>query len=263
MSDVIRYEPKKPVGNVGTLRALLTQSEQTIREVLPKHMDADRLTKLMLLAATKTPKLLQCTQESIYQAVMTSAELGLDISGTMGEAYILPYGNVATFQLGYKGMVKLARNSGEIARIEAEVVYSNDKFEYRKGTVPLIDFRPSLTGSRGEPVGAYALIQYQSGGVETDFMGLDEIEKVRRVSKAGNSGPWKDWWDEMAKKTVLRRLLKTATLSSEKVARAVEADNAGYDLKRVSVTAEATDLNRSLGLIEDATEEITDTEDGA
>lgn len=249
MSELVKYEPKRPIGSAGTFRHLLQAFEPSIRGVLPRHRDAERLIKLALVAATKTPKLLQCTQESVIQAVMTSAELGLDISGTMGEAYILPYGQTATFQLGYKGMVKLARQSGEIARIEAEVVYSNDHFVYRKGLNPVLDFDPVVVGDRGEAVGAYALIEYVRGGIEADYMHITEIEKVRKVSKAGGSGPWRDWWDEMAKKTVIRRLLKRATLSTEKMARAFEIDNESHDLGRTTGEAvESQDLNEALGL---------------
>lgn len=249
MSDIVKYEPRRPVGSAGAFRGLLQAFEPSFQGVLPRHRDVQRLIKLALVAATKTPKLLQCTQESLIQSVMTAAELGMDISGTMGEAYILPYGQAATFQLGYKGMVKLARQSGEIARIEADTVYENDHFVYKKGLNPVLDHEPITSGDRGRPIGAYALIQYSSGGVETDYMGLPEIEKVRRVSKAGNSGPWKDWWDEMAKKTVLRRLLKMATLSTEKMQIAFEVDNAGHDLGQTTgEVVESQDLNAALGL---------------
>src|SRR5690606_27429219 len=110
--------------------------------------------------------------------------------------------------IGYRGLAKLARQSGEIKRIEAEVVYEKDKFVYRKGSTFELDYYPCLEADRGAAVGAYALVQFKDGGIQAEFMPVSEIEKIRARSKAawdrnGNPvGPWKDDWAEMARKTV-------------------------------------------------------------
>ena len=261
MSEVVKYEPKKPVQSVGILKSLLASARTQIADALPKHLDADRMIKLALIATQKNPALLRCTQESILMAMMTSAELGVDISGTLGEAYLIPYGQTCQFILGYKGMAKLARQSGDVSRLEAEVVYRNDHFRQMKGTTPILEFAPCTDGERGNPVGAYALVQYVSGGIETDYMSVTEIEKVRAVSKAGRSGPWVDWWDEMAKKTVMRRLLKTSPMSSDKWSRVIQADNDGHTFKQAGPTQEVADLNERLSL-SDPTEDV-DPDGGA
>lgn len=267
-----KYEPKAPIKSVGTLKALLHSAEGRIAEIIPKHIDADRLLKLALVAANQNPRILNCSQESVIQAVMRSAELGLDCSGTLGEAYLVPYGNTLQFLPGYRGLVKLARQSGEVKRVEAQVVHENDHFVYRQGTELVVDYRPCYSGDPGPAIGAYALIQFKDGACQAEYMRRDEIEKVRAVSKAANNGPWKDWEEEMWKKTVLRRLMKTAPLSSERYAKVIEYDNEGFDLQAVkNRVSETEDLNRRLGLTEmdegqsDATEqadpsELTDEE---
>lgn len=246
---VARYEPKKAIQSAGTLKSLLLRQEQTIRDLIPQHLDPERVMKLALIAVNKTPALLNCTQESVLQAVITAAELGLSISGTLGEAYLIPYGRDCTFIPGFRGLAKLARQSGEIKRIEAEVVYENDKWEYQKGTTFVLNYAPAMS-DRGKPIGAYALVEFKDGGLQAEFMSADEIERVRSVSKAGRSGPWKDWPDEMWRKTVFRRLSKWLPLSSDKWEKALALDNADHDLTRASVQVESDSLNVQLGLKE-------------
>jgi len=249
--QLVKYQAEAPIKSVGTLKALLHSAEGRIAEIMPKHISPDRLLKLALVAANQNPKILNCTQESVIQAVMRSAELGLDCSGTLGEAYLVPYGRSLQFIPGYRGLVKLARQSGEVKRVEAQVVHENDHFEYRQGTELVVDYRPCYSGEPGPAIGAYALIQMADGTCQADYMRRDEIEKVKGVSKAASNGPWRDWEEEMWKKTVLRRLMKLAPLSSEKYQKIIEYDNDGYDLQAVkNRVSETEDLNRRLGLAE-------------
>lgn len=247
---LVRFEAKRPVQSAGTLRGLLELQKAQIAEVLPKHLTAERMAKLVLIAANRQPKILQCSQESVLRAVMGAAELGLDISGTLGEAYLVPYGNECQLIIGYKGLAKLARQSGELRRIEAEVVYEHDHFDFEKGTTLRLSFKPNL-GDRGKPIGAYALVEFADGGIQTEWMPASEIDKVRRASKASGAGPWKDWTDEMWRKTAFRRLAKWLPLSSEKFARAVELSDAEVDLsahRSATLSNESRGLNERLGL---------------
>jgi len=248
---VVRFEAKRPVQSAGTLRGLLEMQRAQIAEVLPKHMTADRMAKLVLLAANRQPKILQCTQESVLRAVMGASELGLDISGTLGEAYLVPYGQECQLIIGYKGLAKLARQSGEVKRIEAEVVYQHDRFDFEKGTTLRLSFSPNL-GERGNPIGAYALVEFVDGGIQTEWMPASEIAKVRRVSKASGAGPWKEWTDEMWKKTAFRRLAKWLPLSSEKFTRAVELSDAEFEIsahRSAELSDGARGLNERLGML--------------
>lgn len=218
------YEPKAPVGDANGLKALLIASKKSIAEILPKHITPERLIKTLLVAANRTPKLFECTQMSVLETINRAAELGLDLSGTLGEAYPVPFGNVCQLIIGYRGLEKLAWQSGEIASIDAEVVYEKDDFKFKKGTEVVVDWSPYLKGDRGAVVGAYACVTMKSGGKLARFLPVSEIEKVRKVSRSGQSGPWTQWWDEMARKTALRRVLKDAPLSTEKFAAAMDHD---------------------------------------
>ncbi len=218
----VQMQSNLPVGSMKGLKALLSAANGSISEVLPKYLTPERMAKLVLTAANRTPDLLKCTQESLIEAILRSAELGLDCSGTLGEAYLIPYYNNSKkvhecqFIAGYRGLAKLARNSGEVKRIEAEVIHENDRFIYQKGTKFVLEFSPNLFGKRGEIIGVYSLVEFKDGAQQAVVMSKDEVEKVRAISKAGKKGPWKDHWSEMAKKTAWRRLSKWVPLSSEK-----------------------------------------------
>lgn len=245
----VRYEPTAAIGSAKNLKSLFDQQRDSLAAIMPKHVTPDRLLKTLLVACNRNPDLFQCTQMSVFETISRAGELGLDLSGTLGEAYAVPFNNrikidgqdvwVKQCQLiiGYRGLAKLARQSGEIKRIEAEVVYTNDDFKYRKGTSFALDFAPCLTGPRGEPIGAYALTEFKDGGLQAEFMAVADIEAIRKRSKSGcakdgsATGPWKSDWSEMAKKTVFRRLAKWLPLSADKASAfhtAVETDNEDY-----------------------------------
>ncbi len=234
-----RIDITKPIGNAITLKDMLGGASGAMAALLPKHLTPERMIRMALIAVNRQPELLNCTGESILESIMRAAELGLDCSGTLGEAYLVPFNNKvkgpdgsetwrksATLIPGYRGLAKLARQSGEVKRIEAEVVYDKDSFIYQKGTAVKVEFRPVLRPGRGAPIGAYALIEFKDGGIQADFMTTVDIEKIRSISKQSNGMAWSNHWPEMAKKTVWRRLAKWVELSSEKYRQALAmADN--------------------------------------
>ncbi len=118
------------------------------------------------------------------------------------------------FIIGYKGMIDLARRSGNIESIYAHVVYSNDTFEYEYGLHPKLVHKPAMT-DRGEFIGAYAVAHFKDGGYQFEFMPKEEIEKRRKRSRAANAGPWVTDYEEMAKKTVIRHMWKYLPISIE------------------------------------------------
>jgi len=252
VARMVKYQPLAPVGDAGTLKALLEQMKGSISQALPKHVTPDRIIKTMLVAANRTPDLLSCTQASIIETISRAAELGLDLSGTLGEAYPVPFNNrvgdnwIKQCQLiiGYRGLAKLARQSGDVSYIEAEVVCENDQFDFEKGMNAKCSWKPPLKGERGEPIGAYSLVKLKDGGVQFDFMTTDDIDKIRRRSKSGSDrngnaiGAWKSDWSAMAKKTVFRRLAKWLPLSAEKselLMQAMEQDSMDYGSDIISV----------------------------
>src|SRR5579859_3992805 len=152
--EKFKYNALAPIGSGSSLKNLFDLNRSAIEAIIPKHLTPDRLLRTLLVAYNHTPGLAKCTQSSLIECVIKAAELGLSLSGTLGEAYLVPFSNKirskrpdgsfderwvdqATLILGYRGLAKLARNSGEISRLEAEMVYSRDTFVFRQGT----DFR--------------------------------------------------------------------------------------------------------------------------
>ena len=150
---------------------------------------------------------------------MTAAQLGVEPNTPLGPAYLIPYRNKGVmecqFQLGYKGLIDLAYRSGEISIIQAQMVYSEDSFTYSFGLEPTLKHIPA-TGDRGEPVHVYAMFKTKEGGYGFEVMSIEEIRIfAQKYSKAYDNGPWQTNFEEMAKKTGLKRVLKYAPLKTE------------------------------------------------
>jgi recombination protein RecT len=207
------------------LKALLDRAKGSIAAVLPKHLTPERLLKVALSATSRNPALLACTPQSILLAVMQASELGLEIGGLLGDAYFVPFKEQAQLIVGYRGMIKLARQSGEIKVLEAHVVREGDTFELEYGLEPRLVHKPAMSGELGKVIAVYAIARFKDGGYQVDVMTLAEIEAIRLRSKAVNDGPWNTDYAEMARKTVVRRLCKYLPLSPE-LAKALEHEAA-------------------------------------
>lgn len=184
----------------------------------------ERLKMVALTVFTKTPALLECEPVSIARALVESAQLGLEPTGLLGGAYLVPRGGKATLLVGYKGLVQLAMRSQLVQRVEARVVRAKDQFEYGYGLDPYLRHVPSQDADPGDYTGAYAVIFYRDGSRQFDYMSIAEIELIRKRSSAGTSGPWVTDYAEMCKKTPLRRLMKMAPLTVEVAAKLDELD---------------------------------------
>lgn len=197
---------------------------------LPKHVTAERLARIALTEVRKNPKLMQCDQASFLGALMQCAQLGLEPGGALGHAYLLPFENrqkritEVQFIVGYRGMIDLARRSGQIMSLEARAVYDADEFHVELGLNPDLRHVPAWdTAERGELRFVYAVAKLKDGGTQFDVMSRADVERIRKRSKAGSSGPWVTDFEAMAKKTVLRQLFKYLPVSIE-LATAVEQD---------------------------------------
>lgn len=211
-----------------TMQQYIKSMEKEIAKALPSVITPERFTRIVLSAISVNPKLGQCTPASFLGAMMTSAQLGLEVNTPLGQAYVLPYSNKGTleaqFQLGYKGLIDLAYRSGEVEVIQAHVVYENDEFECEYGLDPKLTHKPA-DSNRGEPTKVYAVFKTKSGGFGFEVMSMEDVRKhAAKYSKAYNSSfsPWKTNFEEMAKKTVLKRVLKYAPLKSEFVRAAAQ-----------------------------------------
>ncbi|WP_419832612.1 recombination protein RecT [Endozoicomonas atrinae] len=217
--------PKKEKAADGgqlTIKDLLRQNKNTIAQSLENTpLTPERLLNVCMTEIRKTPKLRECSQASLLGAVIQSAQLGLEPGSALGHCYLIPFYNKKVgglecqFMLGYRGMLALARRSGAIVNIDARVVFAADEFDLLYGTETRVIHKPRLNGDRGGVLGVYAVAQLQGGGSQVEYMTVEEIMKVRDSSKAKNDGPWQTHFEEMAKKTVVRRLFKYLPVSIE------------------------------------------------
>jgi len=263
---------EKPATLAGLLSDPKVKAQMAL--ALPKHMTADRLARIATTEIRKVPKLAACDQTSFLGAIMQCAQLGLEPGGALGHAYLIPFdkrqkvngrwetvGTEAQLIIGYRGMIDLARRSGQILSISARTVHVNDKFSYAYGLEETLDHVPSESGDRGELTHVYAVARLKDGGVQFEVMSRADVEKVRALSKAGSSGPWVDHFDEMAKKTVIRRLFKylpvsiemqRAVVIDEKGEAGVSQDNAAVITGEYSVVDEDAPLEEALNGREEA-----------
>lgn len=211
-----------------SMQQYIKTMEGEIKKALPSVITPERFTRIVLSAISVNPKLGSCTPASFLGAMMTSAQLGLEVNTPLGQAYVLPYSNKGTleaqFQLGYKGLIDLAYRSGEVESIQAHVVYENDDFSCEYGLEPKLVHKPADT-NRGEAIKVYAVFKTKSGGFGFEVMSMEDVRKhAAKYSKAYNSSfsPWKTNFEEMAKKTVLKRVLKYAPLKTEFVRAATQ-----------------------------------------
>jgi len=214
-----------------SLRHLLEQRKSSISAVLPSHMTPERLIKIAVVAASRNPLLLQCSPESIFSSLMDASQLGLEPFTGLNLSYIIPYRNGKTgmteakFIPSYRGLLDLARRSGQIKSVMAEIVYERDEIIIEKGLEPKLVHKPVYDGKdAGKPILVYAIAHFKDGGYQFVVMTIPEIDAVRKKSKSPNNGPWVEFWSEMAKKTVLKNLLKYCPSSLE-LSKAIDKDN--------------------------------------
>ena len=221
-----RSEKLSPIDNI---RALLQKSKSQIAMALPKHLSADRIIRVAMTSIQRTPQLLECDPISLVAAVIQSSQLGLEPDGILGHAYLVPFRNTkknrmeVQFIPGYKGLIDLARRSGQVNRISAHVVYENEPFTMEYGTKEILEHKPLPPSTRGDRKGVYAIAVLNDGSAHFEWLWNEEIEAVKRQSKAVNFGPWKTHEDEMIRKTAIRRLVKYLPLSVE-LAKAAAVD---------------------------------------
>lgn len=224
-----------------TIHGFLKTYKGEIAKALPRHMTAERMARIALTEFRKTPGLMKCDPATLFGAVIQCSQLGLEPGGTMGHAYLIPFENRkkgttdVQFILGYRGMLDLARRSGQIVSISARDVCANDRFSYRYGIDETIEHVPA-EGDRGELTHVYAIAKLKDGGVQFEVLTRAQIEMIRNGSQGYKTAvkfgktdsPWISHFTEMAKKTAIRRLFKYLPVSIE-IQRAVGLDEAGEE----------------------------------
>lgn len=216
-------EKNKEVSATQAMSGLLKRMHTQIEKALPSVITPERFTRIALTAYSDNAALQKCDADSFLGAMMQAAQLGVEPNTPLGQAYLIPYGNKVQFQLGYRGMIDLAYRSGEIQMIQAHEVHENDEFEYELGLDPKLRHIPALK-NRGEVILYYAVFKLTNGGVGFEVMSKEDVETfAKKKSKTYRNGPWQTDFDAMAKKTLVKRLLKFAPVKSD-FARAVTAD---------------------------------------
>lgn len=253
-----------------TIQDMIRRMGGEIEKALPSVITPERFTRITLSALSTNPQLQQCTPKSFLGAMMTSAQLGMEVNTPLGQAYLIPRRNNKTgewecqFQLGYKGLIDMAHRSSEIRDIQAHVVCKGDVFEYELGLEPKLVHKPAST-DRGEPTHFYAVYHTKNGGYGFEVMSVEDVRKhAQKYSdsmKRGGFSPWQTAFEEMAKKTVLKRVLKYAPMSTEYVRAAMQDETIKtklsddmFDVPDETIEAEFMDVDPETGEIKEAKE---------
>ena len=204
-----------------SIKDLIKAMQPEIQKALPAVITPERFTRMTLSALNTTPKLAECTQMSFLSAMMSAAQLGLEPNTPLGQAYLIPYKNKGKlecqFQIGYKGLLDLAYRNPDIQTVQAQCVYEADEFEYELGLEPKLKHKPALL-NRGNLIAVYAFWKSKNGGYGFEVMSKDDVnEHAKKYSKAYYSSysPWNSNYEEMAKKTVIKKCLKYAPVKTE------------------------------------------------
>lgn len=253
--------------SASNLKAILTNNWDRMAAVMPKHMSSDRLLSLATSSINKNPKLAQCTPASVLSCFMRCSSLGIepsDVDG-LGRAYIIPYGSTATFILGYRGMLELARRSGDIMSIYAKAVYEGDVFaswEDEAGSHFRFEKNNDVERTPGNLTQVFMFARFKNGGSHYEHMTKAEVEAIRKRSKSKDSGAWVSDYEAMAKKTVVRRAFPYLPVSIDaQRAAALDETDGGYtsqiihgdivDMTSADAKADETGL---------ATDDVSDTQ---
>lgn len=207
------HETSKPT----TLEGWLKKMKPELEKALPKHVNPDRILRIALTSIRVTPKLRSCEPMSFLAAIMQSAQLGLEPNTPLGEAYLIPYGGKCQFQIGYRGVITLAQNTGLYRSIYAHPVYANDKFSYELGLHKDLKHIPN-DEPEGEPIYYYAVYHLLNGGFDFSVWSRKKVEyhrdKYSKSAKFADSS-WKTDFDAMALKSVVKSVLNYAPKSIE------------------------------------------------
>ena len=213
MNTVVAQKPaSKPIDLIRSQLYLPSMQEQ-LKSALPPHVSVEKFLRVAMTALQQNPNLLNMDRGSLFASVVTAAQLGLLPDAQLGEAYFVPFKGKVTLVPGYRGLLKLARQ-GDIGFVEAEVICGNDRTVYVLGDESRFESVVNWQ-DRGPMVAVYALAKYRDGGIAARVvMTKAQVDAIRAKSQAANGPAWSDNYEEMAKKTALRRLAKLLPLST-------------------------------------------------
>lgn len=191
--------------------------------------DPDRVERwktLLMMAIQRNPDLAECEPGSLVASTLEASQYGLEF-GPKAHSYLIPYKGkdgkkYCSFMPGYRGLIYLAKKSGETQELRAEAVYENDEFSYELGIDKRLSHRPAI-GNRGTLVAVYAVVKFTSGASDFEVMDKAQVDHIRKKSNS-QTGPWSTDYDEMAKKTAIKRICKRLDMG-DAVAKVIDYDN--------------------------------------
>lgn len=217
------------------LATALEKARPVLEQVAAKHLNPERMLKMVLLGATKQPLLLQCDVKTVIAAVIQAAEMGLEVGGGFGHAYLVPFWNTergvyeAQLIVGYQGFIELTLRTGKVVDVRSIPVFEGEHFRYEEGLKPIIEHTPLPDVDRvyKNLVAVYAIATLANGTQKHEVMSRKGIEQHRNRSKSKDKGPWSSEMDavEMARKTPVRKMAKYLPKTRE-LAAAIALDEA-------------------------------------
>lgn len=227
-NKALALRPEQPITDITTCRSLFTGFLPDIEKAIQGKMSPDVLMSAMVNSVRKNPKLLKCSQGSMLSALLYCADTGLVPDTPSQECHLIPFKNQVVWVPGYRGLAKKVRQSGEIVDLETRVVYEQDSFVYNYGLEPRLDHIPfEDPENRGESIYFYAIARFRDQNIPAKFevMPRLDVEAIRRKAPGGDKDAWTNHFDEMGRKTVLRRLCKLLPMTAE-LATVIDLDNA-------------------------------------
>ena len=254
--------------SISDLSQLLAGKMKQIKSVIASNLTPEKMARIALNELRNNDFLAKIAiqnPESFVNAVIQASHLGLEIGGTLGQAYLVPFKGEIKMMPGYRGLLSLSRRSGEITSINAEIVYENDEFDLELGIEIKVKHKPRLDSSRGEPRLAYMVAHFKDGGHHFEWMGIAEIMEIKLRSSAVQSAaktskktPWDTDRDEMIRKTVIRRGWKYLPMSIEMQTASV-IETANDQGKSVTIDGDAVLVsNDDAPIVDTDTGEIID-----
>jgi len=214
MKEVMALPPKQRI------TTLLSENKREIAAALPRHITIDRMLTIAQTAATSVPALLDCYTPSLFGAMIKCSQLGLEPNNALGQAYMIPFKNNKKNRtdvqliIGYRGMIDLARRSGHVVSMNAQAVREGDEFDWGFGLEEKLDHKPG--SDRGEITHFYAYAKLTGGGHQFDVLTKQDVDKIMASTQSrGQYGPWKDHYEQMGRKTMIRRLFNYLPVSIE------------------------------------------------